>query len=77
VTVISIASMDRWTLVCNIVVVDNIAKFYRLTIGLATVNVKNKRNESTIHQLKEVLSGIQTFDRTTINAWEEQIRQCR
>jgi nicotinamidase-related amidase len=38
---------------------------------LSTVNVKTGRNAPTIHQLQDVLTGVETFDRTTINAWED------
>jgi nicotinamidase-related amidase len=68
----SIASMDRRTLVTNIVAVANAAKLYALPIVLSTVNVKTRGNAPTIHQLAEVLAGIDAFDRTTINAWEDE-----
>ena len=71
VQVTSIASMDRRALVSNIVAVAKIAKLYRLPIVLSTVNVKTGRNAPTIHQLQDVLTGVETFDRTTINAWED------
>ena len=64
--------MDRRrTLIYNIVVVAKIAKLYRLAFVLSTVNVKNKRNEPTINQLQELLTGIETFDLTTITALED------
>jgi nicotinamidase-related amidase len=72
VQVTSIASMDRRALVSNIVAVAKIAKLYRLPIVLSTVNVKTGRNAPTIHQLQDVLTGVETFDRTTINAWEDE-----
>jgi len=62
----------RRTLVTNIVAVARIAKLYGLPIVLSTVNVKSGRNQSTIHQLQDVLSGVESFDRTTINAWEDE-----
>jgi nicotinamidase-related amidase len=67
----SVASMDRRTLVTNIVAVANAAKLFGLPIVLSTVNVKTGANSPTIHQLAEVLEGIEAFDRTTINAWED------
>ena len=63
--------MDLRTLIYNFLVVAKIVKLYQLAIVLATVNVKNKRNEPTIHQLDVVLTMIETFDRTTMNAWED------
>ena len=71
VQVTSVASMDRRTLVTNIVAVARIAKLYGLPIVLSTVNVKTGLNQPTIHQLQEILPGVESFDRTTINAWED------
>lgn len=68
----SIASIDRRTLVTNIVAVARTAKLYDVPIVLSTVNVKTGANQPTIHQLADVLEGVEAFDRTTINAWEDQ-----
>ena len=68
----SIASMDHLTLVANIVAVAKLAKLYALPIVLSTVNVKSRLDTPTIRQLAEVLAGIDAFDRTTINAWEDE-----
>jgi nicotinamidase-related amidase len=70
IQVTSVASMDRCTLVSNIVAVARTAKLYGLPIVLSTVNVKTGMNQPTIHQLQEILPGVESFDRTTINAWE-------
>jgi nicotinamidase-related amidase len=45
---------------------------YALPIVLSTVNVKTGLSAPTIHQLAEVLAGIEELDRTTINAWEDE-----
>ena len=71
VQVTSVASMDRQKLVSNIVAVARTAKLYGLPIVLSTVNVKTGKNQPTIHQLQEILPGVKSFDRTTINAWED------
>ena len=71
VQVTSVASMDRQKLVSNIVAVARTAKLYGLPIVLSTVNVKTGKNQPTIHQLQEILPGVESFDRTTINAWED------
>ena len=68
----SVASMDRQTLVTNIVAVAKTAKLYELPIVLSTVNVKAGRSEPTIHQLVDVLGEMEAFDRTTVNAWEDE-----
>lgn len=71
VQVTSVASMDRRTLVGNIVAVAKAAMLYELPVVLSTVNVETGINEPTIPQLGEVLTGIKALDRTTINAWED------
>jgi nicotinamidase-related amidase len=71
VQVTSVASMDRRTLVTNIVAVARLAKLFGLPIVLSTVNVKTGLNQPTIHQLREILARVEPFDRTTINAWED------
>jgi nicotinamidase-related amidase len=68
----SVASMDRRELVTNIVAVARTAKLFGVPIVLSTVNVKAGVNQPTIHQLVDVLGGIETVDRTTINAWEDK-----
>ncbi|MGX7680582.1 hydrolase [Jatrophihabitans sp. DSM 45814] len=68
----SIASMDRRTLVTNIVAVARTAKLYDLPIVLSTVNVNTGANQPTVHQLADVLDGTKSLDRTTINAWEDE-----
>jgi uncharacterized NAD(P)/FAD-binding protein YdhS len=67
----SIASMDRRDLVLNIVAVARTAMLYGVPVVLSTVNVKTGANQPTIHQLAEVLHGIEALDRTTINACED------
>ena len=71
VQVNSIASMDRQKLVTSIVGVAKIGLAYGLPIIHSTVNVKTGLNKPPIPQLRKVLDGIETFDRTTINAWED------
>lgn len=39
---------------------------------LTTVNVKNGANKDTIPQLKEILGNIPSYDRTSINSWEDK-----
>jgi nicotinamidase-related amidase len=70
VQVTSVASMDRRALVDNIVSVAKGARLFNLPIVLSTVNAKT--GAPTIHQLQEVLTGVDVYDRTTINAWEDE-----
>ena len=72
VQVTSVASMDRRSLVDNVVAVARTAALYGMPIVLSTVNVSNGRNQPTIHQLRDVLPGVEAIDRTSINAWEDQ-----
>jgi nicotinamidase-related amidase len=71
VQVNSIASMDRQTLVNNIVGVAKLGVAYDLPIVFSSVNVKTGLNKPPIVQLRKVLGNITTYDRTTINAWED------
>lgn len=72
VQVNSIASMDRQLLVNNIVGTAKIAQAYGLPIVHSTVNVTTGMNKPPIPQLREVLGDLPTYDRTSINAWEDQ-----
>jgi len=67
----SINSMIHEELIENIVSVTKIAKLYKLPIVLSTVNVSNGRNKETIPRLKSELEGVPSYDRTSINAWED------
>ncbi|HEY5850400.1 MAG TPA: hydrolase [Lysobacter sp.] len=71
VQVNSIASMDRQLLVNNIVGASKAAVAYGLPIVHSTVNVKTGLNKPPIPQLRKVLDGFPTYDRTTINSWED------
>lgn len=71
VQVNSIASMDRQVLVNNIVGTAKAAVAYGLPIVHSTVNVETGLNKPPIPQLRDVLSDFPTYDRTTINSWED------
>ena len=71
VQVNSIASMDRQLLVNNIVGTARAAVAYGLPIVHSTVNVATGLNKPPIPQLRKVLEGVPTYDRTTINSWED------
>lgn len=72
VQVNSIASMDRQLLVNNIAALAKMAKVYNIPVILSTVNVKTGLNTETIPQLKRELDGVPSYDRTTINSWEDK-----
>lgn len=71
VQVNSIVSMDRPALVKNIVGTAKTAVAYGLPIVHSTVNVKTGLNKPPISQLQKVLADYPTYDRTTINSWED------
>lgn len=72
VQVASILSMERRTLIANVVAVARSATLYGVPVVLSTVNVATGRNAPTIGQLQSVLPGVTPIDRTSINAWEDE-----
>lgn len=71
VQVSSIRSMPRDELVFNITSVAKAAINYNLPIIHSTVNVQTGRNKPPIQELQEVLGHLPTYDRTSINSWED------
>ncbi|MBP0589436.1 hydrolase [Paraburkholderia sp. LEh10] len=71
VQVNSIASMDRQLLINNIVGASKAAIAYKLPIVHSTVNVKTGLNKPPIPQLRAALGDYPTYDRTSINSWED------
>ena len=71
VQVNSIASMERQRLVSNIVRASKAAVIYGLPIVHSTVNVQTGINKPPIAPLRKVLDKVPTYDRTSINAWED------
>jgi len=71
VQVSSIRSMPREELVFNITSVAKAALNYNLPIIHSTVNVASGRNKPPIKELQEVIGHLPTYDRTSINSWED------
>ena len=71
VQVNSIASMDRQLLVNHIVGVSKAAVAFGLPVVHSTVNVETGLNQPPIPQIRKALKGYPTYDRTTINSWED------
>jgi nicotinamidase-related amidase len=71
VQVSSIRSMPRDELVFNITSVAKAAVNYNLPIVHSTVNVATGRNKPPIQELQDVLGHLRTYDRTSINSWED------
>lgn len=67
----SIRSMDQQELVFNIVHTAKAAVNYGLPVVHSTVNVAAGKNKPPIQPLMEVLRAYPTYDRTTINSWED------
>lgn len=68
----SINSMAHAQLVDAITATTKLMQAYKVPIVLSTVNVATGRNQDTIPQLKEVLGDTPSYDRTSINAWEDE-----
>lgn len=64
-------SIDRVLLENNVVALAKAAKVFDLPIVLSTVGVKAGVNDDTISGLRSVLSNLESFDRSTTNAWED------
>ncbi|MFH5949209.1 hypothetical protein [Roseomonas xinghualingensis] len=73
VQVSSIRSMPRDELVFNIVSAAKAALNYNLPIIHSTVNVQTGRNKPPIQELQDVLGHLPTYDRTSINSWEDNL----
>ena len=71
IQVSSIRSMDQKELVFNVVSTAKAAVNYGLPIIHSTVNVSTGRNKPPIAPLMDVLGDYPTYDRTTINSWED------
>lgn len=71
VQVNSIASMERQRLVSNIVRATRAAIAFKVRVVHSTVNVQTGRNKPTIAVLRRMLEPYPTYDRTSINAWED------
>lgn len=71
IQVASIRSVDQHELVFNIVSTAKAAVNYDLPIVHSTVNVETGRNKPPIAEIQAVLGHLPTYDRTSINAWED------
>ena len=72
VQIASIASMDKNMLITNMGILTDLAKAFKLPIILSTVNVRTGVNKETIPEIRSHLEGITSYDRTSINAWEDK-----
>lgn len=68
----SIGSMKHADLVHNAILVAKVANQYKVPVVLSTVNVQSGRNQDTISPLKKAIGDVPSYDRTSINAWEDK-----
>ena len=67
-----ITSMDRNQMIQNVVALIRMAKLFKIPIVHSTVNVKTRRNQPPIPQIRQVTNDLPSYDRTSINAWEDK-----
>ncbi|MBJ2285843.1 hydrolase [Pseudomonas sp. MF6755] len=67
----SIRSMRPEELVFNIAAIAKAAVNYGVPIIHSTVNVSTGLNKPPIQQLQDLIGDVPTYDRTTVNAWED------
>jgi len=71
IQVSSIRSMSQEELVFNIVHTVKAALNYKLPIVHSTVNVATGKNKPPIQPIQDLLKDYPTYDRTSINSWED------
>jgi len=71
IQVSSIRSMDPEELVFNIVHTAKAVVNYNLPVVHSTVNVATGKGKPPVQPLMDVLRDYPTYDRTTINSWED------
>lgn len=64
--------MNRSQLVKNTVYTVRLMQTFKIPIILSTVNVRTTQNQETVAPIKDLLPDVPSYDRTTINAWEDQ-----
>jgi nicotinamidase-related amidase len=68
----SIESTDKYPMVQNTIALVKLAKAFKIPIVVSTVNVKTGINGPTIPQIAHEVKDLPSYDRTTINAWEDK-----
>src|SRR2546430_9257243 len=71
VQVNSIASMERQRLASNILRASKAAVIYGLPVLHSTLNDQTVINKPPTSTLRNALAKVPTYDRTSINAWED------
>ena len=68
----SINSTLRKPMAENMITVAKMVMSFKMPVVLSTINVNTGMNKETISILKDVLPGVPSCDRTTVNAWEDK-----
>jgi nicotinamidase-related amidase len=68
----SIESTDKYRMVQNVIALAKLAKVFKMPIVVSTVNVKTGLNGPTIPQIAQEVKDLPSYDRTSINAWEDK-----
>jgi nicotinamidase-related amidase len=67
----SIESTDKYRIVQNTIALVKLARVFKMPLIVSTVNVKTGINGPTIPQIAHEVKDLPSYDRTTINAWED------
>jgi nicotinamidase-related amidase len=67
----SIESTDKYRMVQNTITLVKLARVFKMPVIVSTVNVKTGINGPTIPQIANEVKDLPSYDRTTINAWED------
>src|SRR5450631_2450658 len=67
----SIESTDKYRMVQNTIALAKLARVFKMPMVVSTVNVKTGINGPTIPQIAHEVKDLPSYDRTTINAWED------
>jgi nicotinamidase-related amidase len=68
----SIESTDKYMMVQNVIALARLAKQFKMPLVVSTVNVKTGLNGPTIPQIAQEVKDLPSYDRTSINAWEDK-----
>lgn len=72
IQITSINSMDKNMLIHNMGMLADLAQAFNLPTILSTVNVRTGVNKDTIPEIRTHIGDIPSYDRTSINAWEDK-----
>lgn len=64
-------SIDRTTLMNNVVALTKAAKMFNMPIILSTIGVNAGYQQDTVEEIKAIIPDVATIARTHVNAWEE------